>query len=126
MALIKCSECNKDISEKAKACPHCGCPNNQIKCPECSGFMSDELNDCPKCGYPVKGKQPVIAIQTPSYQASSASVDTSMKKGCLVAAGLVLLVIGIVTAMSGLKFWGLSTMFIAMLGYVLLKGSNEY
>lgn len=26
MALIKCSECNKQISDKASACPHCGCP----------------------------------------------------------------------------------------------------
>ncbi|MBU1630173.1 hypothetical protein KKD88_03805 [Patescibacteria group bacterium] len=26
MALIKCSECNKEISEKATSCPHCGCP----------------------------------------------------------------------------------------------------
>lgn len=26
MALIKCSECGKDISDKASACPHCGCP----------------------------------------------------------------------------------------------------
>ena len=26
MALIKCTECNKEISDKAIACPHCGCP----------------------------------------------------------------------------------------------------
>ncbi len=26
MALIKCKECGQDISEKAKTCPHCGCP----------------------------------------------------------------------------------------------------
>lgn len=26
MALIKCSECGKEISDKASACPHCGCP----------------------------------------------------------------------------------------------------
>ena len=26
MALIKCSECGQEISEKATACPHCGCP----------------------------------------------------------------------------------------------------
>ena len=26
MALIKCVDCGKDISDKAKACPHCGCP----------------------------------------------------------------------------------------------------
>ena len=24
MALIKCSECGKEISDKAKKCPHCG------------------------------------------------------------------------------------------------------
>jgi len=26
MALIKCPECNKEISDKVTACPHCGCP----------------------------------------------------------------------------------------------------
>ena len=29
MALIKCPECGKDVSTKAKACPHCGYPINQ-------------------------------------------------------------------------------------------------
>lgn len=26
MALIKCKECGKEISDKAKTCPNCGCP----------------------------------------------------------------------------------------------------
>ena len=26
MALIKCTECGNEISEKAEQCPHCGCP----------------------------------------------------------------------------------------------------
>ncbi len=26
MALIKCPECDHEVSDKAKACPHCGCP----------------------------------------------------------------------------------------------------
>ena len=26
MALIKCKECNKEISDKANSCPHCGVP----------------------------------------------------------------------------------------------------
>lgn len=31
MALIKCSECGKQFSDKAKACPECGCPTEEIK-----------------------------------------------------------------------------------------------
>ena len=30
MALIKCSECGKEISDKAKICVHCGCPQSTI------------------------------------------------------------------------------------------------
>lgn len=28
MALIKCKECEKEVSDKAKSCPNCGCPIN--------------------------------------------------------------------------------------------------
>lgn len=31
MALIKCSECHKEISDKAKQCPYCGCPQSANK-----------------------------------------------------------------------------------------------
>ena len=31
MALIKCPECGKEMSDKATACPNCGCPINRIK-----------------------------------------------------------------------------------------------
>lgn len=35
MALIKCSECGKDISDKAHSCPNCGNPTNDLlKSPE--------------------------------------------------------------------------------------------
>ena len=30
MALIKCKECGKEISDKATNCIHCGCPVNSI------------------------------------------------------------------------------------------------
>jgi hypothetical protein len=29
IALIKCSDCGREISTRAAACPHCGCPNDQ-------------------------------------------------------------------------------------------------
>jgi len=35
--IIKCPECNKDISDKASACPNCGCP-----------VFEEELNDKPQ------------------------------------------------------------------------------
>lgn len=31
MALIKCAECHKEISDKAKQCPYCGCPQHSSK-----------------------------------------------------------------------------------------------
>lgn len=34
MALIKCTECGKEISDKAEACPHCGCPISAMTEPE--------------------------------------------------------------------------------------------
>ena len=30
MALIKCSECGKEFSDKANACPNCACPTNEL------------------------------------------------------------------------------------------------
>lgn len=30
MALIKCPECSKEISNKASACPNCGCPLSEM------------------------------------------------------------------------------------------------
>ena len=29
MALIKCKECQKEISDKAVSCPYCGCPTGR-------------------------------------------------------------------------------------------------
>ena len=30
MAMIKCPECGKEFSDKAAACPNCGCPVSEI------------------------------------------------------------------------------------------------
>ena len=71
MALIKCPECSKEISDKAKNCPNCGSPlvkkngryGTFLSCtnyPKCRFSMNYKLtknekdlnNDrkCPKCG----------------------------------------------------------------------------
>jgi len=51
MALYQCPECQNDISEKAKACPHCGAVWAGI-CPECHLFRGPNTVTCEGCGYP--------------------------------------------------------------------------
>ncbi|MBR4290105.1 MAG: zinc ribbon domain-containing protein [Oscillospiraceae bacterium] len=38
MALIKCSECGREISDKTAACIHCGCPVSESKTTTFGGF----------------------------------------------------------------------------------------
>lgn len=42
MALIKCTECGKEFSDKASQCPNCGCPINEIVK---DSFVSDAATD---------------------------------------------------------------------------------
>lgn len=39
MALLKCPECNSDVSEYANACPNCGCPIDIIKNKTCDNCL---------------------------------------------------------------------------------------
>lgn len=56
--LIKCSECGKEISDKAVSCPNCGCPLQEnkhdisklVKCKHCGSEYFDENGYCSKCG----------------------------------------------------------------------------
>ncbi len=43
MALIKCSECGREISDKAAACIHCGCPVS-YSCPTESASANTNTN----------------------------------------------------------------------------------
>ncbi len=56
MALIKCSECHKEISSTAKVCPHCGYKNEQKTCPECGTVVKANDSTCPECGFPLQKK----------------------------------------------------------------------
>ncbi len=61
MALIDCVECGGKVSDKAQACPACGCPIGiapsspvaQEVCPECNSARTDMTQEnCKNCGYP--------------------------------------------------------------------------
>ena len=56
MALIKCSECKKEISSSAKVCPHCGIKQSNEVCPECGKKINGDEQNCPECGFPLVKK----------------------------------------------------------------------
>ena len=51
MAIIKCPECNHEISDKAPVCPSCGVPiaGHIVKCPVCGKVYFSNLSECPQC-----------------------------------------------------------------------------
>jgi RNA polymerase subunit RPABC4/transcription elongation factor Spt4 len=55
MALIKCKECGHEVSDKASACPNCGCPlEMDCICKECGRLIPDGVDACPNCGFPIE------------------------------------------------------------------------
>ncbi len=55
MAIIKCPNCNEDISDKALKCVHCGYELQMSKrvCKECGATIRKNGKICSKCGCPV-------------------------------------------------------------------------
>ena len=55
MALVKCKDCENDVSESAESCPKCGAPmpktirDDQEQCPFCMTVVSSEAMVCPSC-----------------------------------------------------------------------------
>lgn len=67
MALIKCSECGQTVSDKAAACPNCGCPISQDKgriCEECGTQIPLNVSTCPNCGCPIDYREETYVAKT--------------------------------------------------------------
>lgn len=60
MALIKCSNCGKDISDKSKKCIHCNNLVKSISCPRCKEKIDSDKNRCPKCKKILRNKISVL------------------------------------------------------------------
>jgi hypothetical protein len=51
MALIECTECNKQVSSSAESCPHCGNPmSTGVKCPSCKSSNIHKITAGSKIG----------------------------------------------------------------------------
>lgn len=75
MAIIKCPECNHDISDKAPVCPCCGAPiaGHVVTCPVCGKVYFSNQAECPQCHH-VTGEK--VAGQTLGQEAAQAVVQT--------------------------------------------------
>lgn len=56
MTIIKCAECNYDVSDKASICPHCGCPIS---------FSLSKLQTLPASNSLPNTKNPPITVSPP-------------------------------------------------------------
>lgn len=52
MAIIKCPECNHEVSDQAAHCPFCGIDiaGNLVTCPDCGKILLKSVKTCPNCG----------------------------------------------------------------------------
>ena len=77
MALIRCPECGKEISDRAPSCPNCGTPFNEKKyCKFCGELIDMECIVCPICGKQVEelnGSDRNIVINNNNNNVASAS-----------------------------------------------------
>lgn len=96
--LIKCPECGKDISSKAKKCVHCGKvfveeqPQMGI-CVDCGREVPSGAAECPHCGCPVeKEKENLAALQ----QVEVAGVKVTKKTKNIIVMAAIILVLCVV------------------------------
>ena len=142
MALINCSNCGAQISDKSGTCIHCGTPIPPKKvmkpCPECSTMVEENVCECPECGYPIKKKQEVLPTKT---KATEISGNEAKEKSSFHISGSVIgiIVVSIIafcllTWINNLSYdasgeeglnWSLSGRIIASINIGFLLGSGK-
>lgn len=79
MAIIKCPECGREVSDKAPVCPSCGVEiaGHIITCPKCGTVYFNDQSSCPTCHTPT---HPETAQAQPSYQAEPVTSSSADEK----------------------------------------------
>lgn len=82
MALVKCPECGREVSDTAANCPNCGAPlNNKKFCKFCGELIDTDCVVCPKCGKQVEtlnnADKNIIINNNNSASASAAATATA-------------------------------------------------
>lgn len=134
MALIKCNECGKDVSENAASCPNCGNPIKvQTKgydriCEHCGGLLNNNETVCIHCEkkldpkkakYVAKKKTNILSVIGFMFGGISFFIDYF---GLLGITAVILCSVGSVQIKNNNE----SGMFYAVFGFLLGLGSIGY
>ena len=116
MALIKCSNCEKDISDKAKVCPHCGQAvvldtleieeTAPLLCEECGAEISVGMESCPNCGCPVPEKKELIEESPQKVEVTAVNlppIAKNTKKYIVIAIVAVIAIIAAILIGNNIK-----------------------
>lgn len=78
MSMIKCPECQKEISETANSCPNCGYTFTKMKfCKFCGEKIPYDSVICTKCGRQVENQKNDGGITINNASSSSSSSSSS-------------------------------------------------
>ena len=91
MAIIKCPNCNEDISDKSIKCVHCGEIINKetkIVCPECGNEVKKNHKTCSNCGCPIEKN-----ITPQQVEVTKVKIMNNLSKRKIIIGVIVILVI---------------------------------
>lgn len=94
MALIKCPECGKEISDKSTNCIHCGCPIDNIE--NLSEAMNDSLDVKNE-----KSKKDNHISSNNSSTVQKPNTTKSSNMGCGVIIAIIAVLLCLLMALSG-------------------------
>lgn len=114
MALINCSNCDKQVSDKAKICPHCGqeiviastepVEEKIYLCEECGTEVPTGVEACPNCGCPVPTKETAEEASPQKVEIAAVSIPKVSKKTqkniFIAAAAIIALLVAILIGTS--------------------------
>lgn len=92
MAIIRCPECNNEVSTSAEVCPHCGVriSGNIKMCPDCGAVSLKEEPSCKSCG--------ASLLNTPVIGTDNLRVENKRKKRSPIYIILLLAILAIAIA----------------------------
>lgn len=98
MALIRCPECGKEISDKAKKCPNCGKilieEKSETKiCGECGKENLIDATECVCCGCPFEDEKKFEKDVVESVPTIGKNIEKNMKKIIIPVVAVVLIVV---------------------------------